>query len=84
VSELFSINPGVQVSPDWSKRGTIRALERELIGFKFKGAGVYCTKTDTVLVVPERDDEHFTVYVYNCQLEDTILSQRPIVRDDKR
>lgn len=53
----------LQVRPDWSATMTPEKFRKEL-GIEFDGPGLYLSKTDTVLVVPNRpnnDDYKWTI-----------------------
>ena len=80
----------MQISPDWRQRfKSPEEIEKELIGFKFKGPGCYLTKTNTVIVIPLPPDNPATpetiwnmkqpkgtcweVNVYNCPSYETFL-----------
>ncbi len=65
-------------------------IEMELVGFKFKGPGLYMTKTDTVVILPRPPENPPTIKnvwaqsqpegtvwdfnVYNCNFNDTIFA----------
>lgn len=66
-------------------------FERELKWFKFCGPGVYITKTDTLIIVPDLNEEDyakiwnqvqpedmmFTGYIYNCPSSHLIFNHMP-------
>ncbi len=87
----------LQVSPDWVHRYSAKQAENDLVGFKFKGPGLYLTKTDTMIVLPDSDpstgdpweqnwlkDQLFTFYCYNVPFSYTIFSRIGPVRLDIR
>jgi hypothetical protein len=79
----------LQINCDWHERWTALDFETALDDFKFNGTGIYCTKTDTVLIVPALDDnadatatpwkmrwpteQLFDVYVWNMPVKHTLL-----------
>lgn len=90
----------MQVAPDWSRKYTPAQAEAQLKDFKFKGPGLYMTKTDTMIVVrvepipygtspwkhAHRPDELFEFHVYNCPFEETIFGadRLLVTRQDDR
>ena len=91
-------NNNIATDPDWVMYGTATKIEKELVGIKFKGPGVYLTKTDTVLILPYNraketfwyqryeNEEIFNVHVYNTEYYHTLLSvigHAPNRQDDR-
>lgn len=72
----------MQVRADWHGRWTSEEAESELSNFEFKGAGLYMTNTDTIIVVPSVENSnwltkttHYWFYGYNCPYSETIFAK---------
>jgi len=86
----------LQVKPDWHKSYTAAQFAAEFPKLKFRGPGCYLTDTDTMLVLahagPEDhpwkvkwpDEQIFEIYVWNCEVNDTILSSTGPTKTDNR
>lgn len=69
----------ISFTPDWHERYTASEMEKEFVGFEFKGPGWYLLKEQTMLVIPvarpldelwnqKRDgmwSEKFDIYMYD-------------------
>ncbi len=74
----------LQVTPDWNKSWTAQKFTQEL-GIQFNGPGIYATKGETLIVVPEVEDHswkqrwpeytRFRVSMYGVPFQETIFSQ---------
>jgi len=86
----------LQINPDWHQSYTVAEFEREFPEFKFFGTGCYLTNTDTVLVLAEAGpdqqiwskcwpkDQIFEVFIWNCEVADTILAYTLPTKADNR
>lgn len=82
------------VTPDWTRRGTIEELERQMVDFKFQGCGFYIGTNCFTIVVPQNPrtpttwrpgvynkSEIFEFHVYNCDINQTIFGKKVELRE---
>ena len=64
--------PYFQIAPDWRHNyASPEAIEKDLIGFKYRGDGVYDSDTDTIIV--QQAHTTYEVSCWNCPYTETIL-----------
>lgn len=83
----------MQTLPDWHNVWTPEKAEKALANFKFRGAGLYLSDTDTILVAPHggsdllkwnAKSEKYMFLCWNNPYHKTVLGKSPPIRVDDR